>query len=92
MKECHICLVSHSENNFFTLHDSHDVCNNCQKNLQKNFITTCPFCRQTLSPDIISRRPSEPENQLEIQNVNFGALENLPIDLFNIANEKERSN
>jgi len=73
MKECHICLVSHSENNFFTLHDSHDVCNNCLKNLQKNFITACPFCRQTLSPDIIPSRPSEPEN------IVFGALENLPI-------------
>lgn len=83
MKECHICLVSHSENNFFTLHDSHEVCNNCLKNLQKNYITACPFCRETLSPDIFPRRPAEPENQ----NFGFGALEHLPIDLFNIVNE-----
>ena len=56
-KECHICLGSHPNNNFFTLHDSHEVCNNCLKNLQKNYITNCPFCRETLSPSVFPRRP-----------------------------------
>lgn len=57
MKECPICLNSHPANNFFTLHDSHEVCNNCLKNLQKNYITNCPFCRETLSISVVPRRP-----------------------------------
>ena len=58
MQECYICLVSHPENNFFTLHDSHKVCNNCLKNLQKNYITHCPFCRETLSTGMFPSRPA----------------------------------
>ena len=72
MKECHICFVSHSENNFFTLHDSHEVCNNCLKNLQKNYISTCPFCREPLSSSII---PERSLTQISSYNINMSSQE-----------------
>ena len=74
MQECYICLVSHPENNFFTLHDSHKVCNNCLKNLQKNYITNCPFCRKTLSTGMFPSRPVPQQPQRIVRQINAQSL------------------